>query len=183
MSLLKYFSKAPHGDVSEAAVSDHDASADLPIEAESDESPPSLVTVSGDTSESEFHSVVSGSSSLPEVSDSEDDPSLPLPPDSHARDIRICQEPYQPRLSKYKVTVHRGKSRSFCSKWYDFHNWLEYSPKTDRMYCFVCRAFAYKVSGSVGRVDPAFVSSGTQASRWKDAKSALSKHQASAVHK
>ena len=47
----------------------------------------------------------------------------------------------------------------------------------------VCRAFAYKVSGSVGRVDPAFVSSGTQASRWKDARSALLKHQASAVHK
>ena len=108
-------------------------------------------------SESEFHSVVSGSSSLPDISDSEDDPSLPLPPESHARDIRICQEPYQPRLSKYKVTVHRGKGRSFCSKWYDFHKWLEYSPKTDRMYCFVCCAFAYKVSGSVGRVDPAFV--------------------------
>ena len=58
---------------------------------------------SGDTSESEFNSVVSGSSSLPEVSDSEDDPSLPLPPDFHARDIRICQGP---RLLKYKVTVH-----------------------------------------------------------------------------
>ena len=47
MSLLKYFSKAPHGEVSEAAVSDHDASADLPSEAESDESTSSLVTVSG----------------------------------------------------------------------------------------------------------------------------------------
>ena len=107
MSLLKYYSKAPHGDVSEAAVSDHDASADLPSEAESEESLSSLVTGSGDTSESEFHTVVSRSS-LPEVSDSEDDPSLPLPlpPDSHA-----------------------------------------------------------KISGSVGRVDPAFVSSGTQASR------------------
>ena len=67
MSLLKYFSKPPHGDVSKAAVSDHDASADLPSEAESDGSPLSLVTASGDTSESEFHSVVSGSSSLPEV--------------------------------------------------------------------------------------------------------------------
>ena len=110
MSLLKYFTKAPHGDVSEAAVSDHDASADLPSEAESDESPLSLVTAS---------------------------PSLPLPPDSHARDIRICQGPYQPRLSKYMVTVHQGKGRSFCSKWYDFHNWLEYSPKTDRM-CMSC---------------------------------------------
>ena len=36
MSLLKIFSKASHGDVSETAVSDHDASADLPSEAESD---------------------------------------------------------------------------------------------------------------------------------------------------
>ena len=36
MSLLKYYSKAPHSDVSEAAVSDHDASGDLPSEAESE---------------------------------------------------------------------------------------------------------------------------------------------------
>ena len=106
MSLLKYFSKAPHGDVSEAAVSDHDASADLPSEADSDESPSSLVTASGDMSKSGFHSVVSRSSSLSEVSDSKDDLSLPLPPDSHARDIRICQGPYQPKLLKYKVIVH-----------------------------------------------------------------------------
>ena len=26
----------------------------------------------------------------------------------------------------------------------DFHIWLEYSPNTDRMYCFVCRAFTHK---------------------------------------
>ena len=51
------------------------------------------------------------------------------------------------------------------------------------MYCFVCRVFAHKVSGSVGRVDPVFSSSGIQASRWKDARSVLSKHQESAVYK
>ena len=49
------------------------------------------------------------------------------------------------------------------------------------MYCFACCVFAQKFL--VGRVDPAFSSSGTQASRWKDARSVLSKHQASAVHK
>ena len=51
------------------------------------------------------------------------------------------------------------------------------------MFCFVCRAFAHKVIGSVGRVDPAFTISGTQASRWKDARKVLSRHQASSVHK
>ena len=127
--------------------------------------------------------VSSGSSSLPDISESEDDPSLPLPLNSHIRDVRIRQGPYRPVLRKYKVTVHRGKSRSFCSKWYDFHDWLEYSPKVDRMFCFVCRVFAHKVIGNVGRVDPAFTTSGTQASRWKDARKVLSRHQASAVHK
>ena len=99
--------------------------------------------------------VSSGSSSLSDISESEDDPSLPLPLNSHIRDVRIRQGPYRPVLRKYKVTVHRGKSRSFCSKWYDFHDWLEYSPKVDRMFCFVCRVFAHKVIGNVGRVDPA----------------------------
>ena len=51
------------------------------------------------------------------------------------------------------------------------------------MYCFICRVFICKVSGSVGQVDPAFTSSGTQASRWKDARSVLSRHQGSAIHK
>ena len=127
--------------------------------------------------------VSSGSLSLPDVSESEDDPSLPMPLDSHIRDVRICHGPYRPVLPKYKVTVHRRKFRSFCSKWYDFHDWLEYSPKVDRMFCFVCRVFAHKVIRSAGRVDPAFTTSGTQASRWKDARKVLSRHQASAVHK
>lgn len=53
------------------------------------------------------------------------------------------------------------------------------------MFCFVCRAFAHKrlLIGSVGRVDPAFTTSGTQASRWKDARKVLSRHQASSIHK
>ena len=51
------------------------------------------------------------------------------------------------------------------------------------MFCFVCCAFAHKVIGSVGRIDPASTTSGTQGSRWKDARKVLSKHQASSVHK
>ena len=47
--------------------------------------------------------VSSGSSSLPDISESEDDPSLPLPVDCCLRDVR---RPYRPVLSKYKVTVH-----------------------------------------------------------------------------
>ena len=46
----------------------------------------------------------------------------------------------------------------------------------------MCRAFAHKVFGSVGRVDPAFTSN-TQASHWKDARKVLSKHQASSIYK
>ena len=55
-------------------------------------------------------------------------------------------------------------------------------PKSTK--CFALFAvFAHKVIGNVGRVDPAFTTSGTQASRWKDARKVLSRHQASAIHK
>ncbi|XP_011409153.1 PREDICTED: uncharacterized protein LOC105316054 [Amphimedon queenslandica] len=53
----------------------------------------------------------------------------------------------------------------------------------DRIFCFVCRAFAHKVTGSIGRVDSAFTTRGTQASQWKEARKVLAKHQASTVHK
>ena len=51
------------------------------------------------------------------------------------------------------------------------------------MFCFVCCAFAHKVIGSVSRVDPTFMTSGTQANRWKDARKVLSRHQAGFIHK
>ena len=40
--------------------------------------------------------ISSGSSSLPEISDSEDDPSLPHSQDSHLRALHIHQGPHQP---------------------------------------------------------------------------------------
>lgn len=178
MSLLKYFksseSEASSGE-SESQSTSHGAVIGQSGALETEEVQVGAVQAHWSSTPSS-----SGSS---EILDSEADPSLPIPRDSNSRAARIYQGPYQPRLSRYKVTVHRAKARSFCSKWYDFHDWLEYSPKEDKMYCFVCRAFAHRVSGSAGRVDPAFTSSGTQASRWKDARSVLSKHQGSAVHK
>ena len=84
---------------------------------------------------------------------------------------------------RYQLTTHNGRCRSFLSKWYTTYDWLEYSPIVDKMYCFVCRCFAHRVVGSVGHIDAAFTSSGTQAKRWKNARSALSKHQSSSIHK
>lgn len=183
MSLLKYFSRdSRESDIDRSTVSGGtDDGSDAPETDAEDEREQSLEDdVVG---ERLTGAVSSGSSSLPDISESEDDPSLPLPVDCRLKDVRIRQGPYRPVLSKYKVTIHRGKCRSFCSKWYDFHDWLEYSPKVDKMFCFVCRVFAHKVIGNVGRVDPAFTTSGTQASRWKDARKVLSRHQASAIHK
>ena len=84
---------------------------------------------------------------------------------------------------RYQLTAHNGRRRSFLSKWYTTYDWLEYSPIVDKMYCFVCRCFAHRVIGSVGRIDAAFTSSRTQAKRWKNARSVLSKHQSSSIHK
>ena len=113
------------------------------------------------------------------------DPSLPLPSNETERNARIRKGPYQLRLNNYTVTRHIGKARSFCQRWYDFYNWLEYSPITNKMYCFFCRIFAHKVMGpgNTGAIDPAFATNGTQAQRWKKARSALSKHQSCFVHK
>jgi len=152
---------------------------------DSDSEPEAEIEYGGNCEETDSATAdTSGSSSLPELSDSDNDPSLPLSLDPQLRALRIREGPYQPVFSKYKVTVHNKKARSFCSKWYDFHReWLEYSPMVDRMFCFVCRAFAHTVVGSVGRVDPAFTSSGTQTSHWKDTRKVLSRHQSSAIHK
>ena len=123
----------------------------------------------------------SGSSSISSTDPC--DPSLPLPINPQARDSRIQQGLHQPRLVRYQLTAHNGRHRSFLSKWYTTYDWLEYSPVVDKMYCFVCRCFAHRVIGSVGRIDAAFTSSGTQAKRWKNARSVLSKRQSSSIHK
>ena len=189
-SILKY--------VSSYASSDSDSE---------DSYPPSSTSCSRCTSDSESHNnkatCVSGrmncsTSATPQsamdfpcsleagdVSNLTDDPSLPLPSDVNERYVCIRKGPYQPRLRNYKITTHNGKKRTYCSKWYGIHSWLEYSPVMDRMYCFVCRAFGHRVTGpgSVGKVDPAFTQTGTQGQQWKKARNTLSRHQSCFVYK
>ena len=114
---------------------------------------------------------------------SHNDPSLPFPSNEPERQARIRDGPYQLQLSNYRPTLHNNRKRCFLPKWYRSHNWLEYSPITDKMYCFVCRAFGHTVPGNAGKVDTAFTTVGTQGQRWKKATTLLSKHQSSLVHK
>ena len=111
MSLVQYFSR--ESDIDQSTVSgDPDLDDDGDVSVSQRHGERSLET---DGSESELPfpettgAVSSGSSSLPDISESEDDPSLPLPLNSHLRDVRIRQGPYRPILSKYKVTVNIGK--------------------------------------------------------------------------
>ena len=130
-------SELPEGadldELSDADCSDIDS---MVPEAESDSEAQSAIT----------GGVSSGSSSFPEISDSKDDPSIPFPQDSCLRALCIHQEPHQPSISKYKVTIE-PKLEAFVQSGMSFT-----VGKVDRMF-FVCRAFAHKVIGSVGRVD------------------------------
>lgn len=53
----------------------------------------------------------------------------------------LATEPSQPRLN-FLQTKFGDKLRSFSVKYYGEHNWVEYSVKEDKVYCFVCRQFS-----------------------------------------
>ena len=171
--ILKYFSSSPspshpsHPSVVTHCLMSDDGYPEVFSPSESEKS-------SGDCHESDSEPEPPQTSSSSSGSSSKSftdpcDPSLPLPINRQARDSWIQQGPHQPRLVRYQLTAHNGRRRSFLSKWYTTYDWLEYSPIVDKMYCFVCRCFAHRVIGSVGRIDAAFTSSGTQAKRWKNA--------------
>jgi hypothetical protein len=172
MSILKYLkttSSATSATCSSAASTSCTNSSDTELESEPEDVEDSGTVTSGSladySSESSISSSCSRNSSASGVETDPCDPSLPLPTGRiHARNMRI----------RFMITIHNGKGRSFCSKWYESYSWLEYSPKVYRMFCFTCRCFARKVVGNVGRIDAAFISLGTQARRWKRARSTLS---------
>ena len=62
--------------------------------------------------------------------------------------LRIVQfGPIQPRLANYPVQDRGGRKRSFHASWFDIlhaKDWLEYSYKIDRMFCFACKMFGVK---------------------------------------
>ncbi|CAH9058809.1 unnamed protein product [Cuscuta europaea] len=49
--------------------------------------------------------------------------------------------PYQPRMEAYPFKKIGAQKRSFQKHWFDKFNWLEYSPVTDKAYCFFCFLF------------------------------------------
>ncbi|XP_022868139.1 uncharacterized protein LOC111387784 [Olea europaea var. sylvestris] len=49
--------------------------------------------------------------------------------------------PYQPKLAEYSKTQGKSQSRCFQAKWFNQFPWLEYSPMTNRAYCFYCYLF------------------------------------------
>lgn len=84
--------------------------------------------------------------------------------------------PSQPKLTSYPSNI---QNRSFQSNWFVNRSWLEYSVKTDRVYCFNCRHFrSYKTN-----IGDAFTSCGYN--NWKRALengSGFQKHEQSQLH-
>ncbi|XP_022876937.1 zinc finger MYM-type protein 1-like [Olea europaea var. sylvestris] len=50
--------------------------------------------------------------------------------------------PYQPVLLNYQKSIFGNQNRRFQKKWFNQFRWLEYSPSTDKAYCFYCFLFS-----------------------------------------
>eukprot|EP00118_Oscarella_pearsei_P001334 m.7187 g.7187 ORF g.7187 m.7187 type:complete len:190 (+) comp17957_c0_seq1:48-617(+) len=90
--------------------------------------------------------------------------------------------PIQPSLSSFPSTAFGSRRRSFCAEWYKKFPLIEYSVTKDAIFCFPCRRFI--VGASVGRLEPAFTSTGFR--NWKKALGkcgVLHKHSDSRNHK
>ena len=75
-------------------------------------------------------------------------------------------EPTQPRLKGYPETLVGSQNRGFSSAWFDRYNFLEYSKKFDKIFCFACRHFLTDKSNALVK----------GSSNWTDLKRILEKH-------
>ena len=69
---------------------------------------------------------------------------LPFPVDTQHKQAIINKGLHQPRDCEFPKQRFSNGNLSFNQSWYDLPfatNWLEYSPLTNRMYCFSCRLF------------------------------------------
>ena len=73
------------------------------------------------------------------------------------------QQPCQPNLAHFPVTLIGSKQRAFNSDWYKTYSWLEYSIERDAAFCYPCRLFAI----NEGRSQNAFTKIGFR--DWKHA--------------
>ncbi|XP_073051185.1 uncharacterized protein [Primulina eburnea] len=56
--------------------------------------------------------------------------------------------PYQPDMLEYPGTKFGSQNRRFQKKWFQKFYWLEYSPSTNKAYCFYCFLFLNDVNSS-----------------------------------
>ncbi|KAJ4746538.1 zinc finger MYM-type-like protein [Rhynchospora pubera] len=66
------------------------------------------------------------------------------------RRFYISKGPFQPYMNEYPYAGTASHRRRFQYNWFKIFPWLEYSPSTERAYCFPCFLFATKPHGKCG---------------------------------
>lgn len=93
---------------------------------------------------------------------------------------RILRGPFQPAMNLFPRTQYGNNLRSINASWYNEHNWLEYSPKIDKAFCFPCRMFHSSSGLNMGQIDKTF--SLTSFKNWNNTTTKFRNHQASKSH-
>ncbi|KAJ1700789.1 hypothetical protein LUZ63_000568 [Rhynchospora breviuscula] len=66
------------------------------------------------------------------------------------RRFYISEGPFQPYMDNYPYGEGANRHRRFHHKWFKMFPWLEFSPTTERGYCFPCFLFSTKPRGKCG---------------------------------
>ena len=85
-----------------------------------------------------------------------DDPANLLPVSQLERKDRVVRGPFQPKLKLYPRTKFGDRFRCFNKSLYELFNWLEYSVKLDRAFCFPCRMFTNSSGINAGYTNSAY---------------------------
>ncbi|KAL4113669.1 hypothetical protein QTP88_017248 [Uroleucon formosanum] len=108
------------------------------------------------------------------------DPANALPKYQLEKKERIMKGPFCPILEVYPRSKFGNTLRSFNKSWYLSFDWLEYSPKLDRAFCFPCRMFVTSSGLNAGYTDLAFTQVGFK--NWNNATSKFKMHQNTKNH-
>ncbi|KAL4091146.1 hypothetical protein QTP88_025883 [Uroleucon formosanum] len=108
------------------------------------------------------------------------DPANALPKYQLEKKERIMKAPFCPILEVYPRSKFGNTLRSFNKSWYLSFDWLEYSPKLDRAFCFPCRMFVTSSGLNAGYTDLAFTQVGFK--NWNNATSKFKMHQNTKNH-
>lgn len=97
---------------------------------------------------------------------------------SKSLSINPLECPVQPNIDFPKTN-----GRRFTARYYDIHEWIEYSKAEDAVYCFPCRHFnaQYSVRPGEAAGSRTFIDKGFR--KWKDASALLKQHELGERHK